>query len=42
MRRRSSEHILPALGQALNKIKHRLRPEFEFECDLASTIVEFI
>ena len=38
MRRRCTEEILPALGQALNKVRHGLRPDFEYDCDLSSAL----
>ncbi|KAF8519305.1 hypothetical protein JB92DRAFT_2786838 [Gautieria morchelliformis] len=36
MRRRCADEILPALGQSLYKVRHGLRPELEYTCDLST------
>ncbi|KAF8583692.1 hypothetical protein K439DRAFT_1661156 [Ramaria rubella] len=36
MRRRCAMEILPVLGQALNKVRHGLRPDFTFDSDLSA------
>ncbi|KIJ47883.1 hypothetical protein M422DRAFT_28681 [Sphaerobolus stellatus SS14] len=38
MRRRCVEEYLPALGAALNRVRHGLRPEYGYTCDLASEL----
>lgn len=41
MRRQCLEEYMPQMGQALSRIKHGLRPEYQFTCDLASECSRF-